>query len=275
MGSISSYANLLAAIAAPYQQITNSLVSATAVSGRCSCVGFKNGLTVGTTPSTAAACTAATGGSLREPTLLNGGTANQQVVTQIHAPTCQPGVWWMTDRLSHQGGLSGTVTTAQTTNLPTAALTRYTSGVGVFARLEIYTAVGVTGTTVTASYTNSGSTSGRTTEAVDFGATGFREAQRGIILPLQAGDVGVKSVESVTVLATTGTAGNFGVTLFKPLFPIIVPQLASSHTVIDQLLNNLGQFPKIQDSACLDLVFYPSSSTSGPSCFSFLISETP
>src|SRR5512138_1596168 len=28
------------------------------------------------------------------------------------------------DRLSHQGGLSGTVTTAQTTNLPTAALTR-------------------------------------------------------------------------------------------------------------------------------------------------------
>jgi len=38
------------------------------------------------------------------------------------------GMYTICDRVSHQGGLSGIVTTAQTTNLPTAALTRYTSG---------------------------------------------------------------------------------------------------------------------------------------------------
>jgi len=37
-------------------------------------------------------------------------------------------------------------------------------------------------------------------------------------MSLADGDTGVRSVEGVTVAATTGTAGNFGVTLFKPIF---------------------------------------------------------
>lgn len=124
------------------------------------------------------------------------------------------------DRLSHQGGLSGTVITAQTTNLPTAALTRFTTGVGVMIALEIYTAIGTTVTTVTVSYTNSAGVAGRTSIAQTFGGTNNREVARFIILPLQSGDVGARSVESVTLLASTVTVGNFGVTLIKPIMAI-------------------------------------------------------
>ena len=161
------------------------------------------------------------------------------------------GTFIIADRLSHQGGLSGIVTTAQTTNLPTAALTRYTDGVGVHIGLSIYTQVGTTATTVTASYTNQAGTSGRTTAAVVFGGTGFREGNRLITLPLQSGDTGVRSVESVTVLATTGTAGVFGVTLYKPLFAI---GLESMHGVFNGgfVTGGVGGgIPEILDDACL------------------------
>jgi hypothetical protein len=50
------------------------------------------------------------------------------------------------------------------------------------------------------------------------------------IMPLQAGDRGVKSVESLTLSASTGTAGNFGLTLFRPImtFPGVYDERRSS-----------------------------------------------
>lgn len=124
------------------------------------------------------------------------------------------------DRLLHISGLSGTVTTAQNINGGAdATLTRWgpnytglggnTTGEGNEIFLEIYTAIGVTATTVTAAYKNQAGAS-KTTQAVTFGGTGRREVDRIVRLPLAAGDTGVQSVSSVTVLASTGTAGNFG-----------------------------------------------------------------
>lgn len=163
------------------------------------------------------------------------------------------------DRLSHQGGLSGIVTSAQTTNLPTAALTRYTTGVGVMIAIEIYTTVGTTGTTITASYTNQSGTAGRTTKAVVFGATGARELGCFILLPLQDGDTGCRSVESVTVLATTGTAGAFGVTLFKPL--MVVPGVNDGASPFSSrfdsfLLSSGPPLIEVEDTACLSMLGY-------------------
>lgn len=121
------------------------------------------------------------------------------------------------DLLNINGGLNGTLTTAQTTNLPTASLTRYTSGDGVMAGIIIHSTIGGTGTTVSISYTNQAGTPGQISSATTFGATGFREAASLILIPLAAGDTGVRSVESVTLAASTATAGNFGICLFKPL----------------------------------------------------------
>ena len=158
---------------------------------------------------------------------------------------------WM-DLLNISGGLDGTVTTAQTTNLPTAALTRYTNGEGVWIALVIHTQVGSTTTTVTVSYTNQAGTSGRTTTALQFGGTGYREVRSFIILPLQAGDTGVRSVESVTLAATTGTAGAFGVALFKPLCAMTLENTAGAMP-IDAVSSGgfTASLAECDDDACL------------------------
>lgn len=206
----------------------------------------------GTTPTTAAACDNSMVGSIGGGYygLWDSGTTGR--IGQISVTSNDPAVYVIADRLSHQGGLSGTTTGAQTTNLPTATLTRYTDGVGVWAALEIYTGVGTTARTVTASYTNSASASGHTTEVTQFGGSNYNSAGRFVPLPMQSGDFGVKSVESVTLSASTGSAGNFGVTLFKPLF--MFQSLAGSPepTVITALCG--GAIPKYVNGAHLFLL---------------------
>lgn len=210
----------------------------------------------GATPSTAAACSRSTAGN--KLIGMNGTVTNPLYIAQIEAGTGTSSIfsYWLCDRLSHQGGLAGNISgSEQTTNLPTAALPRYTSGVGVFIGLEIYTVIG-TGTSVaTVRYTNSGGTGSRTTKGVDIGATGNREAGRFIICPLQDDDVGVDSVEGVTLTGSTATAGNFGVTLFRPL--CMVPTLALQNQMLNGGYRDMmtssggGALVEIEDDACI------------------------
>ena len=147
------------------------------------------------------------------------------------------GCYIVVDRLSHQGGLNATATGEQTTNLPTAPLPRFTDGKGVMIAIEIYTQIGTTARTITVSYTNELGVSGRTSPAVQFGGSGYREAGRIFIPSLQSGDIGVKSVESITISDSTGTAGNFGITLFKPLFLIPINNTDGPH-ICDMISGN-------------------------------------
>jgi hypothetical protein len=114
--------------------------------------------------------------------------------------------------------------------------------------LEIYTLIGTTATTVTCSYTNQAGTSGRTTPAMTFGGTG---------LPLQQGDTGVRSVQSVTVLATTGTAGAFGVVLAKLIAQISNGQTGTGETK-DFLTGGSGPI-EIPAGSCLAYSFVGNS----------------
>lgn len=162
------------------------------------------------------------------------------------------------DRLGHTGGLSGVTTTAQTTNLPTAALTRYTTGVGVMAALEIYSQLGTTATTCTVEYTDNDGNTGQVSPTFPIGggtgaALDCKVQGRMLTVPLLAGDKGVRAVANVDLLATTGTAGNFGVTLFKPLF--FVPMIRGMTIVSDPLLS-LGAcgMEEVLDDACLMLI---------------------
>ena len=246
-----------AAIASPYQSVpvTKTLTAPSSLTLTSLWTASQD---AGATPSTAAAPTSATTGALGQ---VDGGSAALVVSAIEAAGLATPAAQWiygtgmliLADRLSHQGGLDGTVTTAQTTNLPTAALTRYTSGDGVWAAVEVYTQVGTTATTVTASYTNQAGTGGQTTQAVAFGAFATASARAAAsvgLLPLASGDTGVRSVESVTVLATTGTAGNFGVTLFKPL--ALIPLGMNDPYQYDIVRGTLsGGIPEILDGACL------------------------
>jgi hypothetical protein len=169
----------------------------------------------------------------------------------------------LVDLLNVSGGLSGIVTTAQTTNLPTAALTRHTTGEGVMAGIVFYTTVGTTATTVTISYTNSAGVSGRTSTPTTFGGTNFREVNILIPIPLEAGDTGVESIESVTVTATTGTAGNFGVCMFKPLAMVSL-ESATGAMPLDAVSTGciIGSLAEIDPDACLAISVFSATTTS-------------
>lgn len=164
------------------------------------------------------------------------------------------------DLLNVSGGLNGTVTTEQTTNLPTAALTRYTGGDGVFIGIIIYAIVGTTATTISVRYTNQAGTANRVSTVTGFGGTGFRDAGRLIPIPLQAGDTGVRSVEGVTLTATTGTAGNFGVCLFKPLTSFSLESTTGTMP-LDAVSSGgmIGSMAEFDDDACLNFLAFMSS----------------
>lgn len=267
MGAYADYAAYRAALIQPFERVaiqknmTGSLVANRPMSTWIQGGGFP---VAAGTPAAAAAPTRTTVGALGQQ---NGGAGQlRMLLAQIGhnnygTDTLQAlglGMVVIADRLSHQGGLSGTVTGAQTTNLPTAALTRYTSGVGVMAALEIYIAVGATLVNPIVSYTNQAGTAGQTSQVFNFGGTTRNEISRFITIPLAAGDTGVRSVESVTLGVSTLTAGNFGVTLFKPLCMLPLVPYGTEFTG-DPFLSMGGQAEEVLDDACLFFITQTNS----------------
>jgi hypothetical protein len=165
----------------------------------------------------------------------------------------------LVDLLNLQGGINSSITGSQTTNLPTAALTRYTSGVGVMAGVYIQNQVGSTATTFTVGYTNQAGTSGQTSTATAIGSTGFRETGSIIPIPLAIGDTGVKSVDSINLAASIGGTA-IGVCLFKPL-AVLSMESFTGRSDLDMVSTGgvIGQFAEINPDACLTLMLIQSS----------------
>lgn len=217
----------------------------------------------GVAPTTAVAPTNATIGALMP--YLSDASAQMFLSKMDGVGKLSLPIWFMlVDRLSHQGGLDGTVTTAQTTNLPTAALTRYTSGAGVMPMLEVYTAVGTTATTATVSYTNEAGVSGQTSDTMLWGGVlANRIGSAANFIPLAPGDSGCRAVASVTLGGSTLTAGNFGVTLVRPLAVFLmdngvaVSSVQQSHTQMswDAVADGNGQIPELISGACLSMLY--------------------
>lgn len=153
------------------------------------------------------------------------------------------GMFVVYDRLVHTSGLSGTVLSAQSVN--SAALpSRATGGANVEAWIEVYTGLGSTARTMTVSYTSQAGTAGRT-GGVALAASMKAGEMRPIAL--QGGDTGVRSVESLTLSGTTGTAGDFGVTLLRRLANVAV---LGTYGVAQADAFDLG-LPSIDANACL------------------------
>lgn len=266
---ISTLDDLRAAIREQRDQVNVNVATTTVIAGR-TYDQWVPSTPAGVAPTTAVVPTSATTGAIG---FANAGAGLRNVIVGVRYNAQSPGVLLICDRLSHQGSLSGNVAGAQTTNLPTAAITRG-GAVGVWLGLTIYSQIGTTATTVTASYTNQVPTSGRTTPAVAIGGTGFREANRMILLPLQEGDTGVTSVQSVSLAVGTGTVGAFGVTLFRPLLAL---HLESIHGVLSAggiiSGNTAGGMPEVPNDACLFPLLI-SASTTGAGSGALLVSET-
>jgi len=164
------------------------------------------------------------------------------------------GVVSLYDRLVHTSGLDGTLTTAQTIN--SAALTRHTSGEGVELLIEHYAATGSGAATLTVTYTNQAGTSGRVA-TVTFLASPLPGLMQPV--PLAAGDSGVRSVQSVQLSNTTGTAGNFGITLAKTHCEM-APDTASIGKIFGPF--QLG-LPDLDPDACLAMAVTCSTTSTG------------
>jgi hypothetical protein len=163
------------------------------------------------------------------------------------------------DCLLRKGSLDATVTTAQTIQSSgSPALTRYTDGLGNQIWVEITTQIGTVATTITAAYTDENGNS-HTTQAVTFGGTNYREKTRIIRLPLAAGDKGVKALASVTVLASTTTAGVFHAMVVHPLAELEVINTA----VLSRKTFEQGQPSEVEilTDAALCLSFLARSAT--------------
>jgi hypothetical protein len=170
------------------------------------------------------------------------------------------GTFLLYDRLFHIGGLSGIATSAQTVQGSPAspALTRNTGGAGNIAWYEIYTIIGSSGTTLTMNYTNQAGTSGQTS-TINIGATNFREVTRVQRIPLAAGDTGIRAINTVQNTATTGSVGNFGITIAQPL--AWLPVGAAGTAGWRDYTTGLPGIPVINPDACLALMFLPAAAT--------------
>lgn len=252
--AFSSLSDYTTSLISPNQFIPFTLGASTTIAGRAYSGWLANLPSAGAAPTTAAVPSRTIAGALGQA---NADTERLMLSAARFSSTAA-GFYILCDRLSHQGGLSGNVTTSQTTNLPTAALTRYTGGAEVCMALEIYTQIGTTASTVSVTYTNEAGTGSRVTPACVIGGTGFREVRRMICPPLVAGDLGVRSVESVIINTTaTGTVGAFGVTLFRPLYGFHIDRVGAQVTF--NLLDGgmTGGLPEILDDACLFWMFIP------------------
>jgi hypothetical protein len=255
--SISNYNDYKELIGNARQRTNDTKVATTVVSGRTYSL-WRTLPDQGELPAAAVTCSNLTPGAM----VVTDSDYNQYL-TQISISLGASGMITIADRLCHNGGLSGTVIGEQTTNFPTSPLPRYTDGKGVFISADIYTAVGATSVLMSASYTNQDGISGSITQPVLFGATGFNAIARSIILPLQQGDTGVRSVESVNLSASTGTIGNWGITLFKPLINMNIYDIGPQLYLFDSILSLSGNFAKIENGACLYYRFISPTTSTG------------
>lgn len=251
--AIASESDLYAALATS-QDLRLFKNSITAVAGRMMSLWRATGQPEqGAIPGAAAVCTKATSGS---NSFSNAGAGKTLYLLNVSgAINSAATTLTILDRLVASGNLSGTTTGAQTVNTP--ALTRRTDGVRNRIFLEWYTATGSTSVTVTASYTNQDGTAGKTTGTVTLPASVAAGSM--FELPLAAGDSGVRSVETVTLSATTGTAGAFGVTIGAVLGYAPMPIANQGYSYDAQSLG----LPIVENDACLQYAITALSTATG------------
>jgi hypothetical protein len=220
----------------------------------------------GAIPTTAAVCNNALTGAINftqqtDPATSYGAWANANcsnaaVTVEIH------------DRLAHMGGLNGTLTTAQTVDLDLNAL----SADNIVARrgdsnysdvqwwLEWYTDTGATASNATVNVTyNDASSANLTVVAVGGTLRAGRLISLNGLIPAADSGKYIRDVNTVTLSASTGTAGNFGVTASRPRLTLPL-NVANKTEYFDWAALGL---PEIKNSACLYPIQLCSTTTTG------------
>lgn len=181
----------------------------------------------------------------------------------LQAIATQAGVLQVRDRLWHNGGYTITSTSAQTSTTPTWPSrcptsgiddTPSTNGLGVKLSLEISGAAGAAAPTITCSYTNQAGTASRT--GTNILATANSPAIGALYdIGLQAGDTGVRSLQSVT-LGASWVSGTMNMVAWRLLASL--PLQAGLPNAADALT---GLGTRIYNGCVPWLVFIPNTTT--------------
>ena len=220
----------------------------------------------GAIPAAAANCNNAFVGAMNftqqtSPATSYGGWAN--AVCSNNAVTIE-----IHDRLRHMGGLNGTLTTAQTVGLDFDGITadNMVERIGdsnysdIQWWLEWYTDTGATASNATIAVTyNDGTTGNLTAVAVGGTVRAGRMILLNSLIPAAAAGKFIRAVNTVTLSASTATAGSFGVTASRPRMTEPL-NIANKMEIFDWAALGL---PEIFNSSCLWPIELCSTTTTG------------
>ena len=187
---------------------------------------------------------------------------------QTAAATTAPCVLMLVDMLGFYPITTVTTTGAQTLN-NTVTLPRYTNGAGVQAFLTPSTVMGAATPNITLNYTNSAGTAGKATPvtlpignsaaavtSVVYSGTG--SGKYGPFIPLDAGDAGIRSVQSIN-LSASYVSGVLNLMLCRPLLTLPITTLGV--TAERDLVNQFASMPRVYDGACLHWLMLAGAAT--------------
>jgi hypothetical protein len=150
----------------------------------------------------------------------------------------------------------------------TVTLPRFTDGKGVMA-LPVLVAAQGGGQSFFITYTNQDGVAGRTSQTVVCNSSTSTGAivqtapntagGNGPFIPLQKGDSGIRSVQSLTMLGAD--VGLITLVLVKPLTSFIVRELTAPVEV--DFLKDRPSLPRIYDGAYLNLLMMPNNNLTG------------
>lgn len=184
---------------------------------------------------------------------------NSYLARFVCVPTAQGGSINLVDRLWHNSGITITSTSAQTVNsvtFPARDVNGSTNGEGVYLGVEVSAATGAGTPTITVSYTNSDNTSGRTATNI-FSTSTTSPIGTFYPLGLQAGDKGVRSIQSIT-LSATWTSGTIHLVAYRPLVAVQSPA-AGVCSPVDALTSGLV---RLYDNTVPFFLFVPNTTAS-------------
>lgn len=185
-------------------------------------------------------------------------------LARLSGGATQAGRLLLLDRIWHNGGYTITSTSAQNSTTPTWPSrcptsgtddTPATTGHGILLAMEISAATGAGTPTITVGYTNQAGTASRTATNViatvassAIGATYF--------IGLQAGDTGVRSVQSVT-LSATWTSGTMNLVAFRIIVDMEMQGAFMSNAL--DFISAAG--PRLYNGTVPWMVFIPNTTT--------------
>ena len=185
-------------------------------------------------------------------------SSGNSYLARVQVASTANGTLMVADRLWHNSGIVVTTTAAQSVasnTWPARDRDGSTNGENVLVALEVSAALGsgAAMTNCTMVYTNSSGTGSRTATLGTVAAA----AVQGTFVPfaLQAGDTGVRSVQSIT-LGTSLVSGSISLVAYRQIAFVPCP-LANAGGSIDAVS---GGFPRLYNNTVLFVCWLPSSS---------------